>query len=110
MIEDKSTREVFRERYTRWLERLRKFEELDAPDPVKAQAAGQFFLFCVGLFQDTFTREVTRFLVTDLRQRVGVCQYCDSEVSPLVTHHPVCERCEAKIAEEAERWEERGDG
>lgn len=45
--------------------------------------------------------EVARKQIENARQRCGLCQDCPNEVNSIVTHPPVCERCDMRREKEA---------
>lgn len=48
-----------------------------------------------------YPEEITRRWVMDARQRFGLCQDCDTELNPVLSHAPLCPACEKKAEEDA---------
>jgi len=82
--------------------------DADMPDFLLASRMVSVFDTAVALFGKEMYECMGNRAIMNARQRHGVCQHCDNDLAPIVTHPPVCEYCDARIEAEAEEMEDYG--
>ena len=82
-------RQLLKDDCQRVLESLRE----DAPDFLIALSVSQVWWSATALLGDKLWEEFGRVAVSAARQRVGLCQHCDTDLQPNLSHPPICPNC-----------------
>ena len=87
-------------RLRRSVERMLKLIELDAPTVLIASEAMLIHKSAWVVCGTDMGDEMAEWAIATCRQSHGYCQHCNSTVSPMRTHNPICEQCDARLNEE----------
>lgn len=71
---------------------LRSLRE-EAPDFLIALNVNQVWWSATALLGDKLWEEFGRVAISAARMRVGLCQHCDTDLQPDLSHPPICPGC-----------------
>lgn len=71
---------------------LRSLQE-ESPDFLIALHVNQVWWSATALLGDKLWEEFGRAAISAARMRVGLCQHCDTDLQPSLSHPPICPGC-----------------
>lgn len=80
----------------RWAERLVRLLNMNAPDPIVAQAVSCLYNRALAVMGKCLLHYDNARAIADARQRHGFCNECDGNILPQNTHPAICAKCKVK--------------
>ncbi len=72
-------------------------------EPVVGLMVMSLFEAALAYAPETVSVAIADFITQHVRTRAGFCTMCDNSIGAHMSHPPICERCDAKMAGQSER-------
>lgn len=85
-------------------ERLLRLIDHHAPACILANDVSMIIdaaMLCCG---DDLFKNLGRKMAANVRRSMAICQNCDAPIPVVLSHHPLCEHCDAKEEEAVNRF------
>lgn len=93
------TKAEWKHKTLKWISRIKKMVELDAPSLIIANEVCALYWLTVGFLGEFMTQQMGQHALRYGRMYVGCCQMC-GELLPWKRKENICEECSAKVTGE----------